>query len=71
MCGRIPVHQTERGTKMTNEEISNLITPEFISTLETVLNHLYKCPNTLGLDFNDIDFLPGVMKGLVSGEYYD
>jgi hypothetical protein len=56
---------------MTNQEISNLITPEFISTLETVLNHLYKCPNKLGLDFNEIDFLPGVMKGLVSGEYYD
>ena len=56
---------------MTNQEISNLITPEFISTLETVLNHLYECPNKLGLDFNEIDFLPGVMKDLVSGEYYD
>ena len=56
--------------KMT-EKISNLITPEFISTLETVLNHLYECPNKLGLDFNEIDFLPGVMKDLVSGEYYD
>jgi hypothetical protein len=49
---------------MTNQEISNLITPEFISTLETVLNHLYECPNKLGLDFNEIDFLPGVMKDL-------
>ena len=26
---------------MTNQEISNLITPKFISTLETVLNHVY------------------------------
>jgi hypothetical protein len=56
---------------MTNQEISNLITPEFISTLETVLNHLYECPNKLGLDWDEIDFLPGVMKDLVSGEYYD
>ena len=56
---------------MTNEEISNLITPEFLSTLETVLNHLYDCPNKLGLDFNEIDFLPGVMMDMGSGEYYD
>ena len=56
---------------MTNQEISNLITPEFISTFETVLNHLYECPNNLGLDWDEIDFLPGVMKDLVSGEYYD
>ena len=56
---------------MSNEEISNLITPEFLSTLETVLNHLYKCPNKLGLDFNEIDFLPDVMKDMISGEYDD
>jgi hypothetical protein len=53
------------------EEIANLITPEFISTLKTVLNHLYKCPNKLGLDWNEIDFLPGVMESLVTGEYYE
>ena len=56
---------------MTNEEISNLITPEFLSTLETVLNHLYDCPNKCNLDFNEIDFLPDVMKEMISGEYYD
>ena len=56
---------------MTKAEISNLITPEFISTLEVVLKHLYKFPNKLGLDFNEIDFLPGVMRDLASGEYYD
>jgi hypothetical protein len=56
---------------MTKAEISNLITPEFISTLELVLEHLYKFPNKLGLDFNEIDFLPSVMRDLASGEYYD
>lgn len=57
--------------KMTNQEISNLITPEFISTLKIVLEHLYKCPNQLGLDFDEIDFLPGVIEGMRTGEYYD
>lgn len=56
---------------MTNEEISNLITPEFISTLKTVLEHFYKCPNQLGLDFDEIDFLLGVIEGMRTGEYYD
>jgi hypothetical protein len=56
---------------MTNQEISILITIEFISTLKTVLNHLYKCPNKLGLDFNEIDFLPSVIEDMRTGEYYD
>jgi hypothetical protein len=25
MCGRIPVHQTERGTKMTDEQIDKML----------------------------------------------
>ena len=56
---------------MTNQEISKLITPEFISTLKIVLNHLYECPNKLGLDFNEIDFLPSVIEDMRTGEYYD
>lgn len=38
--------------KMTNEEISNLITPEFISTLNTFFEHFYNCPPPLSLDFS-------------------
>jgi hypothetical protein len=56
---------------MTNQEISKLITPEFILTLKTVLNHLYECPNKLGLDFNEIDFLPSVIEDMRTGKYYD
>lgn len=56
---------------MTKQELKELITPEFLSTLKTILDHIYKYPNRVGIDWDEVDFLPGVMEDFVTGTYYE
>jgi hypothetical protein len=56
---------------MTEQELKELITPEFLSTLKTILDHIYKYPNKVGIDWDEVDFLPGVMEDFVTGDCYE
>ena len=56
---------------MTKEQLQELITPEFLSTLRTVLDHIYKYPNEVGINWDDVDFLPGSLENFVSGNSYE
>jgi len=57
--------------KMTEQQLKELITPEFLSTLRTILKHTRKYPNGVGIDWNEVDFLPGVLEDFVTGDYDD
>jgi hypothetical protein len=56
---------------MTEEQLKKLITPEFLSTLRIILKHIYKYPNEVGINWDEVDFLPGVLEDFVTGTYYD
>jgi hypothetical protein len=55
---------------MTEEQLKKLITPEFLSTLRIILKHIYKYPNEVGINWDEVDFLPGVLENFVTGTYY-
>lgn len=57
--------------KMTEDKLKELITPEFITTLKTILKHIPKYPNNFGIDWNEVEFLPGVLHDFVTDNYYD
>lgn len=52
---------------MTKQELKELITPEFLSTLRTILKHIPKYPNEVGIDWNEVYFLPCVLEDFVRG----
>lgn len=56
---------------MTEEQLKRLITLEFLFTLKTILKHLPKYPNKVGIDWDEVGFLPGVIEDFVNGTYYD
>ena len=56
---------------MTKQDLKELLTPEFLSTLKTILKHIPKYPNNVGIDWNEVDFLPGVFEDFVTGDYYE
>jgi hypothetical protein len=57
---------------MTEEQLKELLTPEFLSTLQKALDYLYECPNHLGLTcWDEIDLLPVILEHFASDNYYD
>ena len=57
---------------MTKQELQALLTPEFLSTLQKVLDYLYECPNHLGLTcWDEIDLLPVILEHFASDNYHD
>ena len=56
---------------MTEEQLKELITSEFLSTLRTILKHINKYPNEVGISWDEVDFLPGVLEDFVTGTYYE
>jgi hypothetical protein len=54
---------------MTKQDLKELLTPEFLSTLRTILKHIYKYPNEVGINWDEVDFLPGVLEDFVTGAY--
>lgn len=53
------------------EQLKELITPEFLSTLKIILANINKYPNKVGINWDEVDFLPGVLEDFVTGNYYE
>jgi hypothetical protein len=53
------------------EQLKELITPEFLSTLKIILANINKYPNKVGINWDEVDFLPGVLEDFVTSNYYE